>query len=120
LTPEDREKLEQARTLGALDTERPLAVLFSFPFDREGALSAMHELEQMGWPDPGLDEELDGDDLWHVWGHGRRMPLTVETVERLRAEMENLAERLGGTFDGWDVSGGHGLRRATEPDDLPL
>ncbi len=118
LTPKDHEYLERARILGALDTDRPLGVFFSFPFNVDGARKTCEELRSLGWPDAGYDEELTGDECWHVYAHQRRLALNAESILRLRTEMEALAERYGGTFDGWDVSGGRGLRWA-EAGDLP-
>jgi Regulator of ribonuclease activity B len=117
LVSDDREKLKLAETHDALDTERPLAVFFSFIFNLTGARAACEELQTLGWPDVGIDEELDGDECWHLYAHQRRLFLNEESIIQLRAEMEDLAERHGGTFDGWDVSGGS-LRWA-KPGQLP-
>jgi hypothetical protein len=110
LTPYDRESLALAEGHGAIDTERPVAVFFSFIFNRQGGQAATEELRSRGWPDFGMDEESEGDDCWHVYAHHRRLVLTEESIRRLRAEMDELAERHGGTFNRWDVSGGRGLR----------
>jgi hypothetical protein len=110
LTPEDRELLDLASLHGVKDTERPLAVFFSFIFNRTGARSAVEELRVLGWPDPGMDEELDGDDCWHVYAHRRRGFISETGIAELRREMEQVAERNGGTFDGWEVGGGSELR----------
>lgn len=118
LTPTDREFLELARSHGAIDTERPTAAFFSFIFNLPGARAACDELTGLGFPDVDADEELTGDECWHVYAHGRRLILTEGSIAELRAEMEDLAERHGGTFDGWDVSGGSGLRWA-KPGELP-
>jgi hypothetical protein len=117
LTPRDREQLELARTHRALDTERPVTVFFSFTFNRTGALAACEELRGLGWPEADADEEATDDECWHVYGLGRRLVLSEVSITRLRTEMEDLAERHGGTFDGWDVTG-VGLRW-TEPGKLP-
>jgi hypothetical protein len=117
LTPDDREKLELARKLGALNTERPLSVFFSFIFNLPGALAACEELRTLGWPDPDCDEEVTDDDLWHVFA-GRRLVINEESISSLRVEMEQLAERHGGTYDGWDVTGSRSLRHAS-PGELP-
>ncbi len=117
LTPYDREHLELARTHQALNTERPMAVSFSFLFNRAGARAACAELGSLGWPDVGNVEEMKGDDFWHVYARGRRLLLSAESIIRLRTEMEDLAERHGGTFDRWNVSGARGLR--SQPGELP-
>jgi Regulator of ribonuclease activity B len=119
LTPTDRESLELARSHGAIDTERPLAAFFSLIFDLPGALAACDELTGSGFPDVGAVEEATDDECWHVYAHGRRLTLDEESIVELRAEMEDLAERHGGTFDRWDVSGGPGLRWA-KPGELPV
>jgi hypothetical protein len=118
LTPHDREFLEIARQHGVLDTERPLAVFFTFLFNLPGALATCEELRALGWPEVGADEELTGDECWHVYAHQRRLEVNAESILQLRAAMEALAERFGGTFDRWDVSGGGGLRHS-EPGTLP-
>jgi hypothetical protein len=118
LTPKDREYLLLARAHEALGTERPLAVFFSFIFNKSGAQAACEELGSLGWPDVGYDEELEGDECWHVYAHRRRLILSAEAILLLRTEMEDLAERHGGRFDHWDVSGGSGLRWA-KPGELP-
>jgi hypothetical protein len=118
LTPKDREYLDLARSHGALDTERPFAVFFSFIFNRSGAHAACEELRSLGWPEVGYDEELTGDECWHAYAHRRRLILSAESILRLRAQMEDLAERHGGTFDGWDLSSGPGLRW-DKPGELP-
>lgn len=118
LTPEDRELLSLAVLHGVQDTERPLAVFFSFIFNRTGARAAVEELRRLGWPSVGMDEELTGDDFWHVYAHRRRGVLSEAGVGELRREMEAVAERHGGTFDTWEVGGGRGLRHA-KPGEIP-
>jgi hypothetical protein len=118
LTPADRDKLEFARLHGVLNTDRPIGVFFSFIFNLPGALAACDELRALGWPDVGTDEELEGDECWHAYAHKRRLVLSEESIAHLRAEMEDVAERHRGTFDGWDVSGGAGLARA-KPGEIP-
>jgi hypothetical protein len=114
LTPEDRELLDFATLHGVKDTERPLAVFFSFIFNRTGAEAAIEELRTRGWPNPRLDEEVNGDDCWHVYAHhGRRVLLSEAGIAELRQEMEGLADRHGGTFDHWEVGGGGALRWGT-------
>ena len=99
LTPDDHEKLGFAQKHGALDTERPVSVFFSFTFNLPGARKASDELDTFGWPNVSFDEESTGDECWHVWGLGRRLVLNEVSITRLRTEMESVAERHGGTFD---------------------
>jgi hypothetical protein len=96
VTPEDRELLSLAVRHGVENTERPLAVFFSFIFNRAGARGAIEELRALGWPRPGMDEELTGDDFWHVYAHGRRGILSEAGIADLRREMEGVAERHRG------------------------
>lgn len=117
LTAKDRKLLEFAWMHGALDTDRPISVFFTFAFNLPGALAACDELRTLGWPRASVDEEVTGDDLWHVYTSGRRDLVSEAAITRLRLEMEDLAERHGGIFDGWDVTG-RGLGWA-EPGQLP-
>jgi hypothetical protein len=110
LTASDREKLLMARAHDAIGTERPISVGFTFLFNRLGARATADELRRLGWPKADIDEELTGDDLWHAYAAHRRMVIDAETISQLRAEMEALAHRYGGSYDGWDVTGGFGLR----------
>jgi hypothetical protein len=112
LTSTDRELLELARRQGVYGSELPIGVFCSFIFRRAGARAAVADLLLLGWTEPDCDEELDGDDCWHVWAHDRTLVLNEDTIVQLRTQMEDLAERHGGTFDGWDVSG-QGLRSST-------
>ena len=106
LTATDRKLLEYAWMHGVLDTERPIAVFFSFFFNLPGALAVCEELRTLGWPKASVDEEVDGDDLWHVYTPGgRRYLVSDAAITRLRIEMEEVAERHQGRFDGWDVKG---------------
>lgn len=117
LTAKDRKLLEFAWMHGALDTERPISVFFTFVFNLPGALAACEELRTLGWPEASVDEEATGDDLWHVYTSGRRDLVSEAAIRRLRVEMEDLAERHQGKFDGWNVTG-RGLGWA-EPGQLP-
>ena len=110
LTALDRDNLLLARAHEALGSERPIAVFFSFPFDREGALAVASELLGVGFTYAGVDEEAGDDGRCHAAAHGRRMLVTSESVATLRRDMERLAARHAGEYDGWDVSGGLGLR----------
>ena len=110
LTASDRDNLLLARAHEALGSERPIGVFFSFPLDREDALLVASELLGLGWMYAGVDEHAADDGLGHAAAHGRRLALTSEAIADLRRDMERLAERHGGRFDGGDVSGGLGLR----------
>lgn len=110
LTPEDRHLLRLAALHGVEGTERPIAVFFSFIFNRAGAIAAVDELRDLGWPEPGMDEELTGDDFWHVYAHGRRGRLSEAGILELRREMEGVADHYGGSFDGWEVGRGSELK----------
>jgi hypothetical protein len=82
---------------GVFETERPLTLFFSFIFNRTGGLAACDELRTLGWPDLDLEEELTGDDCWHVAAHRLRIALNEASIIRLRSQMEDIAERHGGT-----------------------
>jgi hypothetical protein len=116
LTAEDRELLELAVLHGVKDTERPMAVFFSFIFNPSGARAAVKELRTLGWPSAGMTQESSDGEFWHVYAHERRGALSEAGIEELRREMEGVAERLGGTFDGWEVGRGAELRQAPPGD----
>jgi len=50
LTAQDGDLLELAVLHGVRDIERPIAVVFSFVFNRSGARAALAELRTLGWP----------------------------------------------------------------------
>ncbi|MDH5199096.1 MAG: ribonuclease E inhibitor RraB [Gemmatimonadota bacterium] len=110
LTPKDQELLGYAEQLGLIDTEVEIRVAFSFTFNLAGARAACEELRALGWPDPGMDEELTGDDCWHAYAHHLPLVLSGESIAALRRQMEDIAERHGGSFSEWDLSRGRGLR----------
>lgn len=118
LTPTDRELLDLAALHGVKNTERPMAVFFSFIFNRAGGKAAVDELRALGWPEPGMTDEGTGGDLFHVYAHGWRGVLSEAGITELRRQMEAIAERHGGTFDGWEVGGGGDLRHA-KPGEIP-
>jgi hypothetical protein len=89
----------------------------SFNFNFDGMLAASRELRERGWIDVVSDEEITGDDLWHMAASGRRV-FADESIAALRAEMEDLAGRHGGVYDGWDLAASRGLRFA-KPGELP-
>ena len=118
LTPHDRELLDLIRAHDALDTERPIAVFFTFLFNPDGLVAACDALREFGWPEVGSDEEVTGDECYHVYAHDRRLVVNEDSILQLRTDMEALADGLGGRFDAWDVSGGAGLRHY-KPGQLP-
>lgn len=112
LTALDRDLLELAVLHGVKGTERPIAVFFSFGFNRPGARAAVAELRTLGWPSAGMTEEWAGCDFWHVYAYERRGHLSDAGIAELRVEMEALAKRCGGTLDVWEVGSGGDLRYA--------
>ena len=117
LTPYDREQLELARTHQALNTERPMAVSFSFLFNRAGARAACAELGSLGWPDVGNVEEMKGDDCLaclRTWTEapperGIAHPTAYRDGRPRRATRRDV--------DRWNVSAARGLR--AQPGELP-
>jgi hypothetical protein len=114
LTPTDHEKLGYAKELGLLGTEVQVRVAFSFIFNLDGARAACVDLGELGWPDFGIDEELEGDRCWHAYAHQLPLVLNEYSIAVLRQQMEEIAERHGGSFDEWDLSHGSGLRARVE------
>ena len=118
LTAKDRKLLEYAWMHGVLDTERPISVFFSFLFNLPGRVGGVRRTPNARLAQASVDEEVGGDDLWHVYTPGgRRYLVSDAAITRLRIEMEEVAERHQGRFDGWDVKG-PGLGWA-EPGQLP-
>jgi Regulator of ribonuclease activity B len=70
------------------------------------------ELRTLGWPSAGMTEEWPGCAFWRVYAHERRGLLSEAGIADLRREMEALAKRYGGAFDGWEVGSGGDLRYA--------
>ena len=112
LTAQDRDLLQLAVLHGVKDTERPMAVFLSFILNRPGARAAVAELRTLGWPSAGMTEEWTGSEFWHVYAHERRGLLSEAGIADLRCEMEGVAKRHGGAFEGWEVGGGGDLRYA--------
>jgi hypothetical protein len=82
---------------------RWLTHFFSFPLNRDGAMAAWAELERCGWPEVVIDEEVEGDDYWHIAAFGR-LAVTAESIAATRRDLKQLAERHGGVYDGWDLT----------------
>ena len=64
---------------------------FVFVFDRDGARAVA-----------AVVEESTGGGYWHAVGW-RRQSLTARAVANARRQMEALAERHGGAYEGWTV-----------------
>src|SRR5947209_1213327 len=100
LTTEDRGRLRGEAAELPLVEPRWISHAFSFPFNAGGARAMGAELERRGFARVWVGEELSGDDYWHVCGW-RRPSLTHRTVANTRHQMEQLAARHHGTYDGW-------------------
>jgi hypothetical protein len=114
LTPDDRRKLDLLADGGIVSTEPHWVThRLSFSFNGAGASGANAELKRLGWPRVTLDEDPIGEDSWHIsaW---RTQPLTEECVAAVRAELEAVATRHGGDYDGWELTR-DGLGRAPDP-----
>jgi Regulator of ribonuclease activity B len=99
---EDERRVEEIHSEGLLPgEERWVTHMFSFPLNRGGAMAAYRELGE--YPFSVIDEELTGDEYWHI-ATFRRQAITIETVAHARDEMEAIAERFGGEYDGWDLT----------------
>jgi hypothetical protein len=57
----------------------------------------------LGWTDPTLMEELTGDEYWHLTVY-RKQPVSAESIAALRELMNEVANRHGGQYDGWDLA----------------
>jgi hypothetical protein len=98
---EDARHLTELQAEGLLpDEERWVLHTFSFALNPSGAMAAYQELGE--YPFSVIDEELTGNDYWHV-ATFRRQPITTEAIAGARAEMQAVAERFGGDYDGWDL-----------------
>ena len=102
LSPEDRAKVRGAAEELPLTEERVVSHGFSFPFNRDGARYVGDELRRHRFLKVWVGEETSGDEYWHVWGL-RRQCLTPRVVVNTRRQMEALARRAGGTYDGWSI-----------------
>jgi hypothetical protein len=106
LTDQDREQL--ARTW--LEIDRPdephwVRQTLTFTFNKAGAVAAYDKLDQLGFHEIVVDEEVEGGGYWYVvaW---RLQPLNESAVARARAELEAVAESLDGEYEGWALAGG--------------
>lgn len=86
-----------------LGESRLVTQFFSFPLERDGAHGAHLELQVRGWSEVVIDEEVTGDDYWHIAAF-RLQTITAGAVSQMRDEMEDLARRYQGVYDGWDVT----------------
>jgi hypothetical protein len=112
---DDSKGLEELRLEGLpLGEFRWLTHFFSFPLNRDGAMAADTELVESGWPEVVVDEELEGDDYWHIAAF-RRQRVSADSIASIRRELEELAARHGGEYDGWDLTW-RSLGRPLPPD----
>jgi regulator of ribonuclease activity B len=100
----DSQGLEELRLEGLpLGEFRWVTHFFSFPLNREGAMAAYNELTEGGWPEVVTDEELEGDNYWHIAAF-QRQRISADSIAATRKELEELAARHGGGYDGWDLT----------------
>ena len=98
----DRETLDAMKANGA-DLSKPTEISFFLYFPSEhGAAKAAAELRRSGYsaevrpPLPDFDE-------WLCYATRRMVP-SAEGIEDVRAELESLAGRFSGDFDGWEAA----------------
>ena len=95
----DRHRLAELVAAGVrLDEARWVTHSFSFVFNLDGAIAAYHELGL--FPFSIISEQGDDDDYMDI-ATFRRHALSLAEIGRARAWMEQVAERHGGTYDGW-------------------
>lgn len=104
--PLDRETLDAMKKHGA-DLSKPTEISFYLYFPAEDdAENAAAELRRSGYgaevrpPLPNFDE-------WLCYA-SREMVPTPKGIDDARSELESLADRFGGDFDGWEAA----VRRA--------
>jgi hypothetical protein len=97
-----------AQTLGALrdagaDLSKPAHVVVYLYFEAEGdARAVASEVGTLGY-EMRLTEPSHGVEQWAVVGEADFAP-TPETVAKLRADLDGIAKRHRGEFDGWEAS----------------
>jgi hypothetical protein len=101
---------EDLQGLGELEREglplgefRWVTHFFSFPLNREGAMAAYRELTDAGWPEVIPDETREGSNYWHIAAF-RRQRISADSIGATRQELEEVAARHGGEYDGWDLT----------------
>jgi hypothetical protein len=103
LAADDRARLRSAAAELPLTELRCVSHSFSFLFNAEGARAVGAELKRLGFARVWVGEEITGDDYWHVTAW-RRQSLTQRVVANSRRQMETLAVRNKGTYDGWEIA----------------
>lgn len=80
---------------------------YSYYATEEGARAALAEAKAAGWTPISADEEvyqLDGESLWSMSVTRNDMPTNTQTIPGYRAFFEDLANRYGGEYDGWEAA----------------
>lgn len=80
---------------------------YSYYTSEEGARAALAEAKAAGWTPVNADEEvyqLEGESLWSMSVTRCDMPTNAQTIPGYRAFFEDLANRHGGEYDGWEAA----------------
>jgi hypothetical protein len=100
--PLDRETLDAMKANGA-DLSKPTEISFYLYFPSEDdAGKAAAELRRLGYaaqvrpPLPDFDE-------WLCYATRRMVP-SAQEIDDARSELESLASRFSGDFDGWEAA----------------
>ena len=101
---EDPHRLEALeREEGVLPGERrSVTHVLSFAFNWDGAQGAQLELHVAGFDEVIPFDDGDEDDV-HVTA-SRLQPMTAAMTARTRDELEDVARRHDGEYDGWDLT----------------
>jgi len=100
----DAQTLDALRDAGS-DLSKPAHVIVYLYFEAEdegGARTAASEVGALGY-EVRVTEPSHGVEQWAVVGEATLAP-TPEAVAKLRADLEGIARRHGGEFDGWEAS----------------
>jgi hypothetical protein len=100
-TSNDRRLLRGLAGAAPLAAPRWIAHGFSFVFNPDGALAVAKTLERRRFAKVWVGEETTGDGFWHVCGWTSQ-PITARVLATTGHQLELLAERHGGRYDGWN------------------
>jgi hypothetical protein len=110
LHADDRQLLEQLAAEGALFGQRyRMTYFFYFGANLGAAIEARQELLDLGCTDVVIADEATGSEHFHIAAFGTEK-LARKTVAARRRQMEAIASRHEGRFDGWDLTRPGGTR----------
>lgn len=97
----DRETLDAMKAHGA-DLSKPTEISFYLYFPAEDdAESAAAELRRSGY-EAEVRPPLPNFDEWLCYATREMLP-SPEGIDNVRSELESLADKFGGDFDGWEA-----------------